>query len=172
MYSSHDLALSTGWNLVSWPLAPVTENLTDTLASCTACDQAWAYDAWNGTEPWKEWPYDLAEADETMGLWLHATEPVTLTILGWQPDSSSTELQVGWNLVGYPSQSARPVTEALASIDGSYSRVQSFDSTDLADPWKQYDVDVPAYANDLASMEPGRGYWIYATTACTLSIGP
>ena len=172
MYRSHDLALSTGWNLVSWPLAPATETLTDTLASCTACDQVWAYDAWDDTDPWKEWPDDLVQADETMGLWLHATEPLTLTILGWQPASPDIELREGWNLVGYPSQTTRPVAEALISIDGFYTRVQTFDPMDPSDPWRIYDVDLPVYADDLALMEPGRGYWIYATSECTLSIDP
>jgi hypothetical protein len=173
IYGSHGLVLSTGWNLVSWPLAPITENLTDTVASLgSACDEVWAYDAWDDTDPWKQWPEDLAQADETMGLWMRVTEPVTLTIHGWQPASPSIDLREGWNLVGYPSQTARPVAEALASIDGFYTVVQTFDPADPADPWKRYDVSVPVYANDLALMEPGRGYWIYVTTACILSIVP
>jgi subtilisin family serine protease len=170
---SYEITLSAGWNLVSWPLAPVTENLTDTLAtSCSACDQARSYDTWDDADPWKHWPGDLAEVDETMGLWLHATEATTLTITGWQPVSPTIELRAGWNLFGYPSQTARPVAEALASIDGCYTQVRSFDTSDAADPWRQYDVGVPAYANDLAMMEPGPGYWIYATSSCTLDIVP
>ena len=169
---SSEITLSTGWNLVSWPLAPVTRNLTDTLASCTACDLVWAYDAWDDTDPWKQWPDDLPQADETMGLWLHVTEPLTLTILGWQPASPDIELREGWNLVGYPAQTTRPVAEALISIDGFYTRVQTFDPMDPADPWKLYDIAVPVYANDLALMEPGRGYWIYVTLPCTLIVEP
>jgi uncharacterized repeat protein (TIGR01451 family) len=170
--TSEGLVLSPGWNAVSWPLVPATGNLTDTLALCSACDAAWAYDAWDDSDPWKQWPGDLETADEDIGLWLHVTDTVTLTLTGWQPVSPSIELRAGWNLVGYPSQTARPVAEALASIDGYYTQVQTFDAADPADPWKQYDVNVPAYVNDLTVMEPRQGYWIYATEPCTLAVEP
>ena len=167
------ITLGLGWNLVSWPLAPHTTSLTDLLSPLGgACDGAWAYDAWDDADPWKHWTGDLVGADEAMGLWLYMTEPAILPIIGRQPVSTTIDLRAGWNLVGYPAQSARPVAEALASIDGSYTQVQTFDPTDPADPWKIYDVDLPVYANDLALMEPGRAYWIHVTTACTLGIAP
>ncbi|MBN1656953.1 MAG: hypothetical protein JXA93_01055 [Anaerolineae bacterium] len=165
---SSELALAPGWNLISWPLAPVSTNLTDTLSLLGGtCDAAWTYDAWDSTDPWKEWPGDLAEVDETAGLWLHATEPVTLTLSGWYPAGAAVELRQGWNLVGYPSPVPHTVEEALASIAGKFTRIQTYDPTDAADPWKEYNVDAPAYANDLAMIEPERGYWIYVTEDCT-----
>ena len=170
--TSYDLALSPGWNLVSWPVAPLTENLADTLASCSACDQAWAYDAWDVTAPWKQWPGDLEQVDETMGLWLHATVAVTLPIAGWSPASLTIELRAGWNLVGYPSQTARPIAEALSSIADQYTRVATSDASDPASPWQVYDVALPSYANDLGLIEPGRGYWLYVTTDCTWIVEP
>lgn len=167
----YDVGLAPGWNLVSWPLVPATENLTDTLDDLgDICDEAWAYDAWDGSDPWKEWPGDLVQADEATGLWLHATEAAILTVTGWLPDSPSIELRAGWNLVGYPSHTARPVDEALASIDGYYTTVETFDPTDPVNPWKDFDVDVPSYANDLVLMEPGKGYWIYVTSDCTWEV--
>ena len=81
-------------------------------------------------------------------------------------------LYSGWNLVGYPSQTARPVADALTSIDGLYTQVQTFDAADTSDPWKQYSVGAPAYANDLTTMEQERGYWIYVTEPCTLVVEP
>jgi subtilisin family serine protease len=170
---SHEIPLSTGWNLVSWPLAPVPKDLTGALATCSsACDGAWAYDAWDDTDPWKHWPGDLSQADETLGLWLHASTPVTLTLTGSPPVSPTIQLRAGWNLVGYPSQTVRPIVEALASIEGCYSRVQTFDIGDPEALWKGYSPSLPIYANDLVAMQPGRGYWIYATVPCTLSIVP
>jgi hypothetical protein len=165
--TSYDLALSPGWNLVSWPLVLHSESLTDTLASCSACDEAWAYDAWNDGDPWVHWPDELSVADETMGLWLHATDEAILTLAGRSPVSTPIELRTGWNFVGYPSQPTRPITEALSSIAGKYTRVATFDATDPADPWQEYNVDLPAYANDLLLMEPGRGYWVEVTEDCT-----
>ena len=74
----------------------------------------------------------------------------------------------GWNLVAYPLLGSQPITEALASIDGSYTTVYGYDAFDSADPWKMYDATVPpnyhVLVNDLSEMEFGAGYWIYATS--------
>lgn len=163
--------LSTGWNLLSWSVKPAMGTVGDLLALCSTCDKAWTYDAWAVADPWKYWPGNL-DVDETMGLWLHVTEPTTLTVFGLQPAGSSIELRAGWNLVRYPSQTARTVGEALSSITGKYTLVRTFDATDVADLWKEHDVNAPPYANDLLLMEPGGGYWLYVTEDCTWSVGP
>ncbi|MCP4659125.1 MAG: hypothetical protein GY856_27260, partial [bacterium] len=59
---------------------------------------------------------------------------------------------------------------ALASIEGKYVRILAYDAWDAEDPWKIFDVNVPDWANDLAMMEPGRGYWVLLTEATTLEI--
>ena len=107
-----------------------------------------------------------------MGLWLHLSVTATLPVSGHLPLSSTIELRAGQNLVGYPSLLARPVAEALAPIADKLARVLTFDATDTLDPWKMYDVDLPPYANDLEMMEPGRGYWLFVTQDCTLTIEP
>jgi hypothetical protein len=76
--------------------------------------------------------------------------------------------RAGWNLFAYPVHATRPVTEALASIEGYYTTVYSYDETDVDDPWKVYDTDAPPWVNDLTNMEYGRGYWIRATQAITV----
>jgi len=74
----------------------------------------------------------------------------------------------GWNLFPYPVQATRPVTEALASIDGYYTTVYSYVGTDTTDPWKVYDVDAPTWVDDLHTLEYGRAYWIRATEPITV----
>jgi hypothetical protein len=75
----------------------------------------------------------------------------------------------GWNIMTYPVREPRPVGEALSSIAGAYNVVYSYDSTAPADPWRVFTPD-PAigWANDLAQLEPDRGYWIYLTRPATL----
>jgi len=75
--------------------------------------------------------------------------------------------QAGWNLVAYPVQETRPVSQALASLANSYSTVYSYVATDAADPWKVYAPSAPAWVNDLKVLEFGRGYWINATQPMT-----
>ncbi len=127
-------------------------------------------------DPWKLWDpaapggYDLAAISPSIGFWLEGSAGTTLPEAGPEPVETAIPLCLGWNLVGFPASSPRPVAAALASIAGQYLRVFGFDPTDPEDPWEVYDPAVPAWANDLAELRPGRGYWIYATAATTLTI--
>ncbi|MEM7028676.1 MAG: FG-GAP-like repeat-containing protein [Chloroflexota bacterium] len=84
--------------------------------------------------------------------------------------------QSGWNLVSYPVQETRPVTEALASLGENYLSVYGLSTSDESDPWKVYaqkdsqDAPVPDWVNDLTTLEFGQGYWINVTEAMTLSL--
>ncbi|MCO6450961.1 MAG: VCBS repeat-containing protein [Caldilineales bacterium] len=76
----------------------------------------------------------------------------------------------GWNLIAYPIPETRPITEALASIDGYYSTVYGFDNEFLARPWTVFDVEAPELANDLKEMKFGQGYWINVTAPVILKL--
>jgi hypothetical protein len=76
----------------------------------------------------------------------------------------------GWDLFAYPVQATPFVTEALASIAGSYSTVYWYDGSDTVDPWKVHDVSVPLWANDLSTFKFGEAYWISLTQSITLSL--
>jgi hypothetical protein len=73
-------------------------------------------------------------------------------------------------MIAYAGEQAKPVAEALSSISGKYDRVYSYRAEDTVDHWKVYDVSVPSYVNDLVTMEPGLGYWVYIKENCTLVI--
>ncbi|MBP8106495.1 MAG: VCBS repeat-containing protein [Caldilineaceae bacterium] len=70
-------------------------------------------------------------------------------------------LEDGWNLIGYPVQGTRLVTEVLASIAGDYSVVYGFDENDSEDPWNVYIPGAESWASDLETMRFGQGYLIY-----------
>ena len=73
-------------------------------------------------------------------------------------------LQPGWNLIGYPVQGSRQITDALASIAGKYSMVFGFDDTGSpAEPWKAYVPGAGDWTTDLREFRFGRGYWIRVT---------
>lgn len=74
----------------------------------------------------------------------------------------------GWNLLAYPVQGTRPVTLALASINGSYGLIYGYNFSDATDPWKLYAPTVPTYVNDLHVLEFGHAYWISVTQPITL----
>ncbi|MGB9593612.1 MAG: hypothetical protein ACPL7R_05705, partial [Anaerolineae bacterium] len=110
----------------------------------------------------------LATLDEKTAFWILMTEPATLVVQGAPPSATGQTLYAWWNLVTYPSATARPVADALASIAGKYTIVWGYDAGE-PQPWRHYNPAAP-FGNDLAALEPGRGYWLRATEGCTLTL--
>lgn len=171
--------LTVGWHLLSLPEVPNSTAPADVLASIDGSyDRVYTYDGCDVADPWKFYDptnpgaSDLTTLDETMGFWLEMNSADTFTIDGTQPVMTDVPLCVGWNLIGYPLGLTLPVAGALSSIAGKYTRVFAWEPADGADPWAVNDVVVPEYANDLTIMEPGKGYWIYATEATTITFRP
>lgn len=172
-----DLPLLPGWNLISLhgvPVDPSPSSVFSPLGS--ALGRVHAYDSCDPADPWKVYDpadpagSDLTAASETQGLWLEAAAPSGLPTPGEPPLSATIHLCPGWNLIGFPATEARPVQKALASIAGQYVRVFGYDPADPADPWEIHDVGVPAWANDLKVLQPGRGYWLLATAETDLTV--
>jgi hypothetical protein len=84
--------------------------------------------------------------------------PVTLSVSGSAPAITAIPLCTGWNLAGYPSLTSRAVTAALSGVP--FDLMYAYDGFASGDPWSKYDVSVPPYVNDLAEVNPTRGYWI------------
>ncbi len=93
---SAEVPLQPGWNLISVPRHPVDTSVTSVLSSIDGqYDLVYAYDASDAVDPWKKYNTaapsflnDLTDIDETMGLWIRATEPVTLTLSGSVPSTA------------------------------------------------------------------------------------
>jgi len=175
--SPGEVPLVPGWNLVSLPVEPASVDPAAVLLPIAGrFDLVHAYDACATADPWRT--YDPAAAsgntltalDHRIGFWIRATAAVTLPVSGTAPAETTIQLCPGWNLIGYPLTQPRSVPNALHSIAGKYLRVYGYDPNDLADPWEVFDVGVPDWANDLQTMRPGRGYWVFATEATTLTL--
>ena len=96
-------------------------------------------------------------------------------------------LFTGWNLFAYPNVTARPITEALSSLDPDLYDCQLFNGTQEKhcytsilqyddSEWLLYDATVPEpYAdmvNTLSTLEPLNSYWIYALQQVNPLINP
>lgn len=168
--NTHAIALKAGWNLVSFNLIPNDDNSIEVILADIFDDVLLVY-AWDATEagswmryaPLAGFGNSLAALDNTMGFWINMKKDATLTITGTQPTGTDITLYEGWNLIGYPVQNADAIPDALTAIDNKYDLILAYKAFDTEDPWKLYDPDAPNYANDLATMAPGWGYWIHIT---------
>jgi len=164
------IPLVAGANLVSLPLVPQNTSLTAVLSSVSG-SYTKVFSFVDGE--WKRYIVgapsflnNLNNLDEKMGFWIYMSSSATLSVSGASPGTTSIALRQGPNMVGYPGRSARPVTEAMASIAGRYSKIFTY----VNGVWRKYIVGAPSFVNDLTHLEPGRGYWIYTTEACTWTI--
>jgi uncharacterized protein YkwD len=167
--------LEQGWNLVSFPYIVMDASLANVLTSISGeYDSVQYYNASDMGDPWKHFAggksstlNDLADLDNKKGFWIHITEVsgVDLAVPGTLPSSPQTiQLKKGWNMVGYPSSTARARTVALNNLevgveidiiqfyDTASGRIISLGSGD--------------------DMEPGMGYWIHANQACDWIVNP
>jgi C1A family cysteine protease len=170
---SFSLSLPSGWSLVSLPIIPDNTQPERVLMTATGSyDLVHAYDAqaqtWRTYDPARPAQATLTQIDERTAFWMRATEPVTLTVYGQSPASTSQSLYTGWNLVAYPRGSAQSVIGALTSIAGRYRSV--FGSAANPSGWECYDTAQPDWAHTLHEMQPGKGYWVRVDQNCTLEM--
>ncbi len=160
--------LKQGWNLVSTPYIQTDQNLTKVLEMIDGYyDAVQWYDITDKNDLWKHYkvgkPYgnDLSKINETMGFWIHITNPGDTIFLynGTQPTQNQTIiLHPGWNLVGYPSLTSYKRTKGLNNLtfDTHVDSIWTYNAT--TQKWKG--LGPSDY------FELGRGYWIHALTKC------
>ncbi|KPJ63189.1 hypothetical protein AMJ44_14660 [candidate division WOR-1 bacterium DG_54_3] len=160
--------LKQGWNLISVPLIQKEQNLTKVLEMIDGYyDAVQWFDNSDRNDQWKHYkigkPFgnDLSRITETMGFWIHITQPGDTIFLynGTQPIVNQTiTLHQGWNLVGYPSIISYNRTEGLSNLTFG-SHVDSIWTFNAAtQKWKE--LGPSDY------FELGMGYWIHAKTKC------
>jgi len=161
--------LEIGWNMFSVSLRPADSGIQQVLSSIAGIyDAIWTYDA--ASEEWYRYnlnspPFlnNLSELKTGVGYWINMTEPGILMIQGTQPGTTIV-LEPSWNLVGYNSQTAKPVAESMSSIAGKYNSVWTYDVH--AGQWLRYIPNGQSFLNDLEFMQPGKGYWIDVKERC------
>ena len=172
------LPLVLGWNLIAVPLIPADTTPSAVFASIAGdYDAVFGYDGCDSSDPWKSYRpdslpvrNDLTAITLQQGIWIRTTRQVTMALSGIVPSTVDIPLCSGWNLISYPVSTPRSLPVALAGIAGKHNSVYAYDAADTANSWKSYDPTAPPAANDLNALEAGRGYWIEATGAITLTV--
>lgn len=146
--------LPKGPNLVSIPLIQSNESIERVLRTVDF-DKAWYYDSSDGDWKWfmrfKPYSGDLRSINLTMGVWMNVTSDCNLTVAGAVPMSTSIHLQLGWNLIGFPSfNSFLTVSELLAAVGGVRA--------------EGYDFSVSPFClrvlENWEVLQAGYGYWV------------
>jgi hypothetical protein len=164
--------LKQGWNLISIPLIQNNQNLQKVLEMIDGYyDAVQWYDPLDPSDQWKHHkggkPFgnDLFGLNETMGFWIHITNPGDTIFLynGTQPSENQTiPLKEGWNLLGYPSLTNHNRTVGLNNLKFGVDvdSIQWFNST--TQTWHFMDSE--------DNFIVGYGYWIHAKTDCVWEV--
>jgi parallel beta-helix repeat protein len=164
--------LKQGWNLISIPLSQKDQGLKKVLEMIDGYyDAVQWYDSSDSQDPWKHHkvgkPFgnDLSVINETMGFWIHITNPGDTIFLynGTQPTSNqSITLYPGWNMVGYPSLTNHNRTVGLNNLEFGVD----------VDCIQWYDASTQSWhfmgPDDI--FFPGRGYWIHSKVTKTWDV--
>jgi len=164
--------LKQGWNLISIPLIQNNQGLIKVLETIDGYyDAVQWYDPADANDPWKHHkvgkPYgnDLFEINETMGFWVHITQPGDTIFVynGTQPTVNQTiQLYKGWNMVGYPSLTNHNRTEGLNKLEFG-TDVDAIQWHDAATgTWHSMGPD--------DYFVPGRGYWVHSNVEATWEV--
>jgi hypothetical protein len=156
------IQLEAGPNLISVPLEVEDECIICVLSSVNWIYAEWC-DAFDDADHWKThlrtrpMPLnDFTAVNHTKGFWLTVPFPQTLAVTGNGTTSTTIPLRAGWNYVGYPSLSTRPLSLALAGT--GYDRVEGFDEA------------APYHLSPLPDnylMTPGEGYRVHVPADTT-----
>ena len=152
-----DLAL--GWNLISLPLTP-TDNSVSAVLTGVSYDAVKSYNA--ATHQFE----DITTMNPGTGYFVHMTSADTWSYDGTACESMTADLSQGLNMVGWTNTSAN-LPDALSSITDSYRYVAHWDASSQS--YEVYEPNAPADFNDFTTMERGEGYFIAATSSCTLA---
>lgn len=173
--------LNITWNLISLPRDIGTVTIQEALQPIDG-QYALVYafdvcqtpeddsDNWRLYNPSATEGNTLTDHDPNSGYWVFATDALSFELQGVPFADTSVDLCVGWNLVGYPQDVAKPIEEVIgASCEDKVRMIYTFDLSASAEgaPWLVYDPTATT-GNTIENFEPGRGYWVYTNEACTL----
>ena len=146
-----EISLTAGWNLISLNQVPASYAVADVFDGVTGLIQV-KNEALSHMPSIAAYFNTLEDLAVNGGYWVNLSSPATLTVSGAQVDASATpiSLKAGWNLVAYLPAAAKPTATALASISSYLQEVNHLGASPT-------------------NMEPGKGYWIKVSQACTLT---
>jgi hypothetical protein len=179
-FQTVQIQVKQGWNLLAMPALAQPLSLPDALSSIAGVwQEVHAYNPTNAEQPWKIFVAGTAPETNTLrqlnslqGFWLLANADATLTInvpASLTASGQAVQIHPGWNLVGFPGNAPMPAESALRNIASAVESAFTLDNNGDG-AWLSYNPSAPPEANTLQTFEPGRGYWIYATSPASWQV--
>jgi hypothetical protein len=162
---SPTLALSPGWNFISFSKLPLLTDVATMLAQVSPhAKVVWGWN--NQTQSWKKWTPDgtgantLTSVESGKGYWVYMDATGSISTAGWgAPSSTTIHLYDLWNLTGYLGPDHTDPTLALNNVAGRWSIVWGWDNG----IWSGKHVSIenlPPPVQALISMNQNKAYWI------------
>ncbi len=161
--------LGAGWNMVSFPLDNDPLNASD--LNGTGVSEVAVFNTTTGRYDvymeGKSSPDQDIPIKPGVGYFIYCDSPTNLDVKGVQPTLNSVSLHIGWNLIGWNSQTPSNAKAICAELAGTQEVVR-------------YDTDTgyfQGYAEDATpdsynfAVQPGEAYFIYTDTAESLGFG-
>jgi predicted GH43/DUF377 family glycosyl hydrolase len=151
-------AISASWNLICNPYIQGSVPVSEALAglgwtAARTWDPSKEPNHWTSNIPGRPDPLNsLQMLDSSVGVWVKASATGAYAALG-HVSNTTINLVAGWNLVTYPYNEIKSVSQALAGI-----------------PWDSvasYNPASPNLLTELAGNDwlgPGRGFWVRVTS--------
>ena len=156
-----ELDLNEGWNLISIPWQKEPKDIESVLSGIW-WDRAMVYlnGTWHTYNKNRDAKYNLGfpKVDNTMGIWVHVISSGKITGYAYAMTSTEIHLYKGWNLVSYPSNHDKKVSDALTGIP--WEHVQTTDA----------DGNMYSLSKDNYMLAGGRAYWIYVSEDCVWTV--
>jgi len=163
-----NITMCEGWNLISLPLIPDSNNITVVLADIMDdVVLVWYYDAatpawllYMPSVPWYQ--NSLQYMDDGLGYWVSMDDTAILEVCGkTQPDPPELPptypvFAGDWNMIGFKSTGALSHETYLLGIAGNYVILWGYDCDE---GW----FSVYPMGEHGGKMEPGYGYFLWPT---------
>jgi hypothetical protein len=170
--------LVAGWNLVSFYCVQGDYTLPANVTASIEERPFYIFGYIPGADPWKVYVNkipdtfsdlpaytinDLTFMKRTQGYWIYVESNMAITYVGALRPNITITLTPGWNLIGYPTNVAKNITDALSTINASITEVWMYDAASAT--WLSYRPD--RAVNTLSVMVPSYGYWVNASATTT-----
>ena len=171
IYVTQNIQLSTGWNIISFYLAPNDMNLLNILDSLVisteltkVIDEAGGFIQFI---PGVGWMNTIGDMANTEGYYIKVTNNTSLNATGVDVSLPFTiPLSTGWNIMGYPVDQSQDAITIIQPLIDSSELIKVIDETG------GFIQEIPGvgWMNTIGNFSPGEGYYIKVNSNTTLTI--